>query len=75
MPIDLSPEPAHSAGHSNPKDYESKKELATRLGICVRTVNTLMTRGLPHIKLTRKLTRFHRAAVDEWFAERQIRRS
>ncbi len=60
--------------HSNPKDYESKKELAARLGVSIRTIDNLLTRGLPHIKLTRKLTRFPRVAVDEWLAERQVRR-
>lgn len=60
--------------HSNPKDYESKKELAARLGVSVRTIDNLLTRGLPHIKLTRKLTRFPCVAVDEWLAERQVRR-
>ena len=68
-------ENAHGAGHSNPKDYESKKEPAARLGVSVRTIDNLLTRGLPHIKLTRKLTRFPRIAVDAWLAERQVRRA
>ena len=67
--------PNTGAGHSNPKDYESKRELAARLGVSVRTIDNLLTRGLPHLKLTRKLTRFPRAAVDEWLAERQVRRA
>ncbi len=66
---------APSAGNSNPKDYESKKELAARLGVSVRTIDNLLTRGLPHIKLTRKLTRFPRIPVNEWLAERQVRRA
>jgi excisionase family DNA binding protein len=49
--------------------------LAARLGVSVRTIDNLLTRGLPHLKLTCKLTRFPRAAVDEWLAERQVRRS
>lgn len=64
-----------SGGHANPKDYESKKELAARLGVSVRTIDNLLKRGLPHIKLTRKLTRFPRIPVDEWLAERQVRRA
>lgn len=67
--------PTSEAVHSNPKDYESKKELAARLGVSVRTIDNLLTRGLPHIKLTRKLTRFPRIAVNEWLAERQVRRT
>jgi len=62
-------------GHANPKDYETKKELAARLGVSVRTIDNLLTHGLPHIKLTRKLTRFPRVAVDGWLGERQVRRA
>jgi len=64
-----------SAVNSNPKDYESKKELAARLGVSVRTIDNLQARGLPHLKLTRKLTRFPRAAVNEWLAGREVRRA
>jgi excisionase family DNA binding protein len=60
---------------AQPKDYESKKELAARLGVSIRTVDNLLTRGLPHLKLTRKLTRFPRLAVDEWLAGRLVRRA
>jgi len=74
MKVIQSTDSAAEASHSNPKDYESKKELAARLGVSVRTIDNLLTRGLPHIKLTRKLTRFPRVAVDEWLAERQVRR-
>jgi excisionase family DNA binding protein len=55
-------------------EYENKHQLAARLGVSIRTVDNLLTRGLPHIKLTRRLTRFPRVAVDEWLAERQVRR-
>ena len=57
------------------RDYESKKQLAERLGVSVRTIDNLLPRGLPHLKLTRKLTRFPRVAVDEWLAGRQVRRN
>jgi excisionase family DNA binding protein len=66
---------ASSAGQTPAPDYENKRQLAARLGISIRTVDNLLTRGLPHIKLTRKLTRFPRAAVDGWLAERQVRRA
>jgi excisionase family DNA binding protein len=58
-----------------PDYYEDKKQLAKRIQCSVRTIDNLMARGLPHVKLTRKLTRFPRVAVDEWIATRQIRRS
>jgi excisionase family DNA binding protein len=67
--------PVPGAGHPPAPDYENKRQLAARLGVSVRTIDNLLTRGLPHLKLTRKLTRFPRAAVDEWLAERQVRRA
>jgi excisionase family DNA binding protein len=57
------------------REYEDKRQLAARLGVSVRTIDNLLLRGLPHLKLTRKLTRFPRAAVDAWLAERQVRRA
>jgi excisionase family DNA binding protein len=67
--------PEAGAGDTGTPDYENKKQLAARLGVSVRTIDNLLTRGLPHLKLTRRLTRFPRAAVDEWLAERQVRRA
>jgi len=56
-------------------DYFNKQQLAAELGVSVRTVDNLLLRGLPHLKLTRKLTRFSRIAVEAWLAERQVRRA
>ena len=67
--------PETGAGQAMHPDYENKRQLAARLGVSVRTIDNLLTRGLPHLKLTRKLIRFPRAAVDEWLAERQVRRA
>ena len=55
-------------------EYENKRQLAARLGVSVRTVDNLLTRGIPHVKLTRKLLRFPRGAVDEWLAGRILQR-
>ena len=68
-------QPAPATGQPLARDYEDKKQLAARLGVSVRTIDNLLTRGLPHIKLTHKLTRFPRVAVDEWLADRQVRRT
>ena len=68
-------QPGEQISRGNPKDYETKKELASRLGVSVRTIDNLLARGLPHTKLTRKLTRFPRVPVNEWLAERQVRRA
>ncbi len=56
-------------------DYQNKKQLAAHLGVSSRTVDNLMVRGLPYLKLTHKLSRFPRPAVDDWLVQQQIRRS
>ncbi len=61
-------------GIGSDREFENKRQLAARLGISVRTVDSLLAAGLPYIKLTRKLVRFPRAAVDEWLRQRQISR-
>jgi excisionase family DNA binding protein len=67
--------PVPGTGQPREPEYENKRQLAARLGVSVCTIDNLLVRGLPHIKLTRKLTRFPRAAVDEWLAECQVRRA
>jgi excisionase family DNA binding protein len=57
------------------RQYENKHQLAARIGVSVRTIDNLLKRGLPYIRLTRKLIRFPRVAVDQWLTERQVRRS
>ena len=68
-------EPNLGADQTPQREYEDKRQLAARLGVSVRTIDNLLARGLPHVKLTRKLTRFPRVAVNEWLAERQVRRA
>lgn len=57
------------------RDYENKKQFAERLGISLRTVDNLLAKGMPHVKLTRKLIRIPRGAADEWLSERLVRRA
>jgi excisionase family DNA binding protein len=66
--------PVPGAGQPPAPDYENKRQLAARLAVSVRTINNLILRGLPHVRFSRKLLRFPVAAVNEWLAERQIRR-
>lgn len=68
-------QPWPRTGEAPSRDYENKRQLAARLGVSIRTVDNLLRRGLPHVKLTRRLTRFPCAAVDEWIAQRQVRRA
>ena len=45
-------------------------DIARRLGICRRTVNNMMTRGLPFLKLGRSV-RFIPASVESWLLRQQ----
>ncbi len=67
-------QPAPGPGQQMEPEYEDKKQLAARLGVSSRTINNLMDRGLPYLKLTPKLVRFPRAATDEWLAAQRISR-
>ncbi len=52
-----------------PPDYESKHELAHRLGVSVRWVDSaIATRALPFVRLGKKLIRFRRSEVDSHLA-------
>jgi excisionase family DNA binding protein len=68
-------QPPTGAGHDQKPDYESKGQLAARISVSTRTIDNLMTVGLPYCKLTGKLVRFPRTAVDQWLADRQVRRA
>jgi excisionase family DNA binding protein len=62
-------------GPPPPPEYESKQQLASRLGVSTRTIDNLMVQGLPYLKLTGKLVRFPRPAVNDWLGRQQIRRA
>lgn len=66
--------PAPNAGYPPRPEFESKQELAARLGISTRTVDNLMQRGLPYVAITSKLRRFPRTEVDQWLRQFTIRR-
>jgi excisionase family DNA binding protein len=55
-------------------EYETRQELAARLGVSTRTIDNLMTRGLPYLALTGKLRRFPRVTVDAWLHQQEVRR-
>jgi excisionase family DNA binding protein len=59
---------------SAPPDYETKRQLAARLGVSTRTIDNLMVRGLPYLALTGKLRRFPRTIVDAWLRQQEVRR-
>ena len=46
--------PDPGAGQSALPDYETKAELARRLGVSGRTIDNLMVRCLPYVAITRK---------------------
>jgi excisionase family DNA binding protein len=69
-------EKEHAARPENgtASEYESKQQLAARLGVSTRTIDNLMTRGLPYLALTGKLRRFPRSIVDAWLRQQEVRR-
>lgn len=67
--------PVTGPGQTETPTYETKSELARRLGVSTRTICNLMARGLPYIRLTGKLVRFPRVAVDGWMNSQQINRA
>lgn len=65
--------PAPGTGESPKPEYETRKQLAQRIGCSTRTIDNLQLAGLPYLKLGGKLCRFPRGSVDAWLAERIIR--
>jgi excisionase family DNA binding protein len=61
-------------GRNLPPEYDTRKQLARRISCSTRTIDHLLLRGLPYIKLTGKLVRFPRREVDEWLAAQTVRR-
>ena len=46
--------------------FGGKKEVAAMLGVCVRTVDSLMQQGCPHLKLGRRKVLFDLKEVGDW---------
>jgi excisionase family DNA binding protein len=70
----IATEHAARTEHGTGPEYESKLQLAARLGVSTRTIDNLMTRGLPYLALTGKLRRFPRITVDAWLRQQEVRR-
>jgi hypothetical protein len=43
--------------------------MASYIKQSTRSVEHLMRRGLPHIKLSQRATRFRRSDIDQWLAD------
>jgi excisionase family DNA binding protein len=53
------------------REYLSKKDLATYLGISKGTIERLMKQGLPHIKLERRVL-FKQSDIDHWLETKRV---
>lgn len=61
---------AASADWAASPDYETKSQVARRLGVSERTICNLMRqRRLPFVKLTAKIVRFPKADVDAYITK------
>jgi len=56
-----------------PVDYMTKDDLLTYLHISRGTINRLMKRGLPHIKLERRVL-FRKADVDAYLESKVVKK-
>jgi excisionase family DNA binding protein len=69
MKTSFVPRPDVGPAWSESCEYLDKRQVAHRLGVSVRTIDTLMkARKVPYLKLTRKLVRFRRQDVDDYLA-------
>ena len=50
--------------------FGAKQDVASMLGICRRSVDNLMARGLPHLKIGKRTVRFNLTEVAAWMHER-----
>lgn len=50
-------------------DITDKRGIAIEYKVSTRTICNLMTRGMPHIKINRRLSRFSREQVRKWMLE------
>jgi phage terminase Nu1 subunit (DNA packaging protein) len=55
-------------GEVDVQDFLTAKELAASLRVSVAAVRAWTRRGLPHIKLGRRLVRYNRAECVRWLA-------
>ena len=46
--------------------FGGKREVAAMLAVCPRSVDNLLERGLPHLKLGRRAVRFDMEEVKQW---------
>ena len=62
--------PEASAGHQESPDYETKQQVARRLGVSERTIEAMVhEKRLPYIRFTSKILRFPKADVDAYIAK------
>jgi len=50
--------------------FGSKRDVAAMVGLSVRTVDNLLTKGLPHLRLGSRRTRYDLDEVAQWFKQK-----
>jgi predicted DNA-binding transcriptional regulator AlpA len=50
-------------------EFGSKRDVSAMVGCCVRTVDSLMQQGMPHLKLGRRKVRFDLGEVAVWLKQ------
>lgn len=60
--------PETAPGNQEAARYGNKKALAVLLCLSLRSIDNLVARGCPHLKLSARLVRFDFAEVKAWLA-------
>ena len=55
--------------HTGSLKLGAKRDVAALLVVCPRTVDNLMQRGLPHLKLSQRIVRFDLEECARWARE------
>lgn len=67
--INTSTEAAPAVSRDSVPRFANKRDVAALLGFSVRTVDNLMTRGLPHYTVGKRRCRFDLAEVSNWIKQ------
>ena len=60
---------ASPEAHTGGLKLGAKRDVAAFLGVCPRTVDNLLRRGLPHLKLSQRIVRFDLEECARWTRE------
>lgn len=69
--VNLSPHPVSESNSPNWEPLVSSKTIREKLGLGESAFHALLSRGLPHYQLNRRLLRFRLSTVQAWLEDRR----